>query len=76
MKKEIVFSLSLLNDFDNEEMKKLSRLVKLRNIISHEYIDIRWSSINEFISDTKPYYDSFLSTVKAYLEKKMTEDEP
>lgn len=71
--KEIVAALSLVPDFNKEDMEKLSKRVKLRNIISHEYLDIRWSSIRKFISETKPLYDDFLNNVRGYLEKKMKE---
>jgi uncharacterized protein YutE (UPF0331/DUF86 family) len=69
--KDIVKSLSLVIDFKNIE--KLSRLVSLRNIISHEYLDIRWSSIKRFISETEPLYKSFVNEVKLYLERKIAE---
>lgn len=68
--KEIVVSLSLVPDFNKEDMEKLSRWIRLRNIISHEYLDIRWSSIKRFISETKPLFEGFCNMTKGYLEKK------
>ena len=38
--KGIVGSLSLVSGFDKDAMEKLSKRVRLRNIISHEYLDI------------------------------------
>ena len=72
--KELVNSLSLLADFNKEKMETLSRWVRLRNIISHEYLDMRWSSIKIFISETEPLYKDFLEKSKNYLEKKIAED--
>lgn len=72
--REIVYSLSLIAGFDKKSMKNLSRWVKLRNIISHEYLDIRWSSIKKFVTETEPLYTDFLHQVKNYLEKKIAED--
>jgi len=66
--KDIVKNLSLVADFSEEGMGKLSRWVSLRNIISHEYLDIRWASIQKFISESKPFYEDFLKRVKNYLE--------
>ncbi len=72
--KEVVTALSIVLDFNEEDIGKLSEWVKLRNIISHEYLDIRWQSIEKFISETKPLYEDFLDKVKGYLEKKIKED--
>lgn len=65
--KDIVKNLSLITHFNEIDMGKLAGWVTLRNIISHEYLDIRWSSIQRFISHGKPLYDEFLTRVKNYL---------
>jgi uncharacterized protein YutE (UPF0331/DUF86 family) len=67
--KDIVKNLSLVSDFNEEGMEKLSRWVSLRNIISHEYLDIRWASIQKFMSESKPFYEDFLKRVKNYLKE-------
>ena len=67
--KDIVKNLSLVADFGEEGMEKLSRWVSLRNIISHEYLDIRWASIQKFISESKPFYEDFLKRVKNYIKR-------
>lgn len=67
--KDIVKNLSLVGDFSEEGMGKLSRWVSLRNIISHEYLDIRWTSIQKFISESKPFYEDFFKKVKNYLKE-------
>jgi uncharacterized protein YutE (UPF0331/DUF86 family) len=66
--KDIVKNLSLVADFSEEDMGKLSRWVSLRNIISHEYLDIRWASIRKFISESKPFYEDFSKKVENYLK--------
>ena len=68
--KETVVLLSLVPGFDKNEVESLSGWIKLRNIISHEYLDIRWSSIKKFISETKPLYEGFLNRVRRYIEIK------
>lgn len=67
--KEMINSLSCIPDFNDMNLKKLSGWVKLRNIMDHEYLDIRWSSIKEFISESKPLYENLLESVKKYLEQ-------
>jgi uncharacterized protein YutE (UPF0331/DUF86 family) len=71
----IVKNLSLISGFSAENMEKLTEWVGLRNIISHEYLDIRWSSIKSFISETGPLYRQFVVQAKGYLERKILEAE-
>ena len=71
--KAIVKNLSLISGFSAKNMEKLVEWVGLRNIISHEYLDIRWTSITRFITDTEPLYKDFLGKTKAYLEKNIAE---
>lgn len=71
----IVKNLSLISGFSPENMEKLKEWVGLRNIISHEYLDIRWSSIKRFISETGPLYGQFVDQAKGYLKSKILEAE-
>ena len=72
--KAIVKNLPLIPCFSASNMEKLAEWVSLRNIISHEYLDVRWTSIKRFISETDPLYKHFLDETKAYLEKKIADD--
>jgi len=72
--REVVLSLSLVKGFDSEEAGELSKWVRFRNIISHEYLDIRWTSIKRFIAETEPLYKRFLNNVKKYVKKKLQEE--
>lgn len=72
--RDIVLSLSLIEDFDKETSEMLSRWVRFRNIIAHEYLDVRWSSIKKFISETNPLYEGFLNKAKKYLKRKLSEE--
>ncbi|MCX5866781.1 MAG: DUF86 domain-containing protein [Proteobacteria bacterium] len=69
--REILVSLSLIPGFVKEEMENLSNWVKLRNIISHEYLDVRWASISKFIAGSRPGYEKFLKSVKEYHQGKL-----
>ncbi len=72
--REVVLSLSLVKGFDSEEAGELSKWVRFRNIISHEYLDIRWTSIKRFIAETEPLYKRFLNNVKEYVKDKLQEE--
>ncbi|MGR3317192.1 MAG: type VII toxin-antitoxin system HepT family RNase toxin [Candidatus Anammoxibacter sp.] len=73
--KEMLTLLSTVSNFDKDKVEKLSKWVRLRNIISHEYLDIRWSSIKSFIRESKELYDNFLKSVNVYLELLIKENE-
>ncbi len=72
--KEIVSLTSHIKKLNFDKAEALSRWVKFRNIVAHEYLDIRWSSIKKFISETESSYKDFLDKTKAYLEKQITDD--
>ena len=70
--KEIVLSLSLFEKFfDKKEIEEISKWVKLRNIITHEYLDIKWKHIKNFIDGTETLLHKFVERVKTYLKSKL-----
>jgi uncharacterized protein YutE (UPF0331/DUF86 family) len=38
--------------------------VTIRNVLAHHYLDIRWRSIERFLREDWPYYETFLETVR------------
>lgn len=62
--KEILYQIGLIRGFDEEFGKRLSRWSSLRNIVVHEYIDIRWRNIKEFIRDSEPVYRQLIEGIK------------
>ena len=73
--KEMLLSLSLVPCFDKENTKKISLWVRFRNIIVHEYLDIKWKSIKRFIQETEEIYRKFVTEAKNYVNQKLTEEE-
>ena len=69
--KNVVLTISLVPGFDKETMEYLAEWVKLRNIVAHEYLDIRWNQIKRFINETEVPYKIFLESVKKYLKNKL-----
>lgn len=62
--------LSLFENFSSEIAEKLAGFAKLRNIIAHEYIDIRFEQIYRFIQDSEPAYLQLVNFVKMSLPGK------
>lgn len=49
--------------------EKFAQFAELRNIIAHEYLDIRWSRIRKFIDAADELYKEFLPRAKEFLKK-------
>ena len=49
----------------NEFVDKFEPWIKLRNIITHEYLDIKWKKISNFIQNSEPYLQKFIAAVKS-----------
>ncbi len=51
--------------FFNEEFgKKIEKWAILRNIVTHEYLDIRWNAIKEFLTEGRPLLDEVYRNIK------------
>ena len=63
--KDTMKSLEVVKgEFDKKTAEKLSEFAGLRNIITHEYMDIRWRQIQEFIKTSKKSYEYLIEFVK------------
>ena len=49
--------------------EKFEKWVKLRNVLAHEYLDIKWLRIENFIRESKSYTTHFLQSTKQFLEE-------
>jgi uncharacterized protein YutE (UPF0331/DUF86 family) len=65
--KEILYHIGLIKNFDEEFGKKLSKWAGLRNIVVHEYLDIKWKNIKEFIKESEPVYRQLIKGIKRIL---------
>ena len=46
---------------------QFSEYASLRNILAHEYLDLRWERIERFLKESRGLYVQFLFAVKKYL---------
>jgi uncharacterized protein YutE (UPF0331/DUF86 family) len=65
--KETLYNIGLLGEFDEEFGRRLSRWAGLRNIVVHEYLDIRWKNIKEFIRESGPVFKELVKGLKKIL---------
>lgn len=62
----------MLNEFgiifmSREYAERFSEYASLRNILAHEYLDLRWERIEAFLHDAGELYAQFTLAVKKYL---------
>lgn len=48
--------------------KRFSRFAELRNILTHEYLDIKWDKITTFIKDAIKLYPPFIKKTKEFIK--------
>ena len=69
--REMVSLLGLVPGFKQEQLTELSQWVSLRNVLSHEYLDVKWNSIKRFIAEAEPLYRDFLQQVRDYIARNL-----
>jgi uncharacterized protein YutE (UPF0331/DUF86 family) len=65
--REVLSNLGTLPNFTEAFGEELSRWTKLRNILAHEYLDIRWTNIKAFIDEAEPTFKELANKVEALL---------
>lgn len=64
--KEILFAFGA-KYFNEDFGKKIESWAILRNIVTHEYLDIKWNSIKAFLKESKPLLEQIHSKIKEIL---------
>ena len=64
---EALVHFGLLVGLNEEETKKFSKFVNLRNILAHEYLDILYAKIQDFIKEFPPFYKK----ISRFLEERL-----
>lgn len=67
--RETMQELSILEGFKEETAEGLANLSKLRNILAHEYLDMRFAQIKKFIQESESFYKELLDFTKNFLNK-------
>ncbi|MDI6704585.1 MAG: DUF86 domain-containing protein, partial [bacterium] len=71
--KEALKELGSIPPFDEGFGKSISEWTTLRNILAHEYLDMRWTSIKKFLKTAEPIYKQLVETIRRFLHS--TEEE-
>jgi uncharacterized protein YutE (UPF0331/DUF86 family)/predicted nucleotidyltransferase len=65
--RESLENLTSLEDFPAESAEGLSQNALLRNILAHEYLDLRFEKIKTFIATAKPLYTQLAEYSKRFI---------
>ena len=67
--KEIIEKLPIILDFDEKIAANIAEFTRLRNILAHEYLDLRFRQIKKFIDAMEPLYNYFINYAIKILQK-------
>jgi uncharacterized protein YutE (UPF0331/DUF86 family) len=65
---EGLIDFCLLSNFNENGAREFAQFAKLRNILAHEYLDIRFEQIRKFIEDAEPGYKKLLEFVEYFVK--------
>lgn len=66
--KEYFIEISGIGLINNEMAEKLAEGMKIRNILAHQYLDVKWNSIGRFISEGYKIYFDWLNASKRFIK--------
>lgn len=73
--RETVENLGLVDGFHSDVMKRLSSNTKLRNILAHEYLDIKYTRISRFLESAESDYTRLTEAVAQFVNSQKQVDE-
>lgn len=57
-----------------DTITQYEKWVKLRNELAHEYLDIKWKKLADFINVSEPHIQSLINATRDFLEKEETDN--
>lgn len=74
--REVFLKLGEAKLLDLKLAQNLADLARVRNILSHQYLDIKWQTIKDFLDNGKQTVEAFLEIAKAKIEESETATDP
>ena len=68
--REILQALALITDFPGAIAEELAHFAKLRNILAHEYLDLRFKQLKRFVERADVIYKGLLDFAKNFITEK------
>jgi uncharacterized protein YutE (UPF0331/DUF86 family) len=67
--KEILRMLSIMPGISEDTTLRLAAFAKLRNILAHEYLDVRFEQIQRFLAQAQELYATLIVFGRDFLKK-------
>lgn len=64
----IIEQLETVGTFDHEMAKTLAAFFKMRNILAHEYLDLRFAQLQKFVAQAEPAYQYLADFTKRFIK--------
>jgi uncharacterized protein YutE (UPF0331/DUF86 family) len=65
--RESVLKLGEFNIVVLKIVENMAEIARLRNVLAHYYLDIKWDYLNKFLTKDVTYIQEFLESVKKYI---------
>lgn len=65
---QVLLAFGAFLGFSKEEAEKLAEFAELRNILAHEYLEVLYDRIQNFLKDAPEFYKKILTFLENYLE--------
>ncbi|MAF11417.1 hypothetical protein CMK11_13285 [Candidatus Poribacteria bacterium] len=62
-------ALGRLDGLDAETAERLGEYTQLRNVLAHEYLDVKYAQIRGFLDTATPVYEAFVAFLKAEIQR-------
>lgn len=66
---QVLAKLTALDGFQEKTVEQLAEFTKLRNILAHEYLDLRFAKIAQFMESAETLYGELIVAVEERLKK-------
>lgn len=67
--REIILELGEIKVIDMNLAESIAEISRLRNVLAHQYLDIKWSYIKKFLTEKIDDVNEFLKCINSYIKK-------
>lgn len=65
--REYFLSLYGADLIEEDTSNRLAEGVRLRNVLAHQYLDLKWDRIKKFLKQDWTFYEKFLNFIKGFI---------
>ena len=68
--RELMKELGTIAPFSQDDTcQRIAEWVRLRNMLTHEYLDYRWKELEDFVRATEPLFQRLIKATRSFLAK-------